>query len=383
MLSRLRRRNSSDSDVTISGRDAGSQRTKSRRPPNTAFRQQRLKAWQPILAPRTVLPLLCLIFLICGPIGAGFMYTTYGVEVVEVNYSKCESIASSDSFTDIPSKYYSNHFKKSISTKPSWKLKTDDDTTTCQVRFQIPNDISPPLFLYYKLTDFYQNHRKYVSSYDWNQLKGEAVEYDDLDSDCKPLRYRDDKVVYPCGLVANSLFNDTFSSLQSVDGDDTYEMSQKGIAWNSDIHKYKKTHYNASSIVPPENWAKKYPDGYTDDNIPDLSQDELFMNWMRTAALPNFMKLAGKNTSSTLQSGTYQVDIELNYPVTIFGGTKSFVISTSSVLGGRHISLAVCYLIVAGISLFFLIAFFLKQVLSKRKIDTHRYLLTEERREAL
>ncbi|KAI7096117.1 hypothetical protein KC316_g21377, partial [Hortaea werneckii] len=31
------------------------QKQKSRRPPNTAFRQQRLKAWQPILTPRTVL----------------------------------------------------------------------------------------------------------------------------------------------------------------------------------------------------------------------------------------------------------------------------------------------------------------------------------------
>jgi hypothetical protein len=45
------------------------EKKKSRRPANTAFRQQRLKAWQPILTPKTVLPLFFIIGIIFAPIG--------------------------------------------------------------------------------------------------------------------------------------------------------------------------------------------------------------------------------------------------------------------------------------------------------------------------
>ncbi len=37
---------------------------------DTAFKQQRLKAWQPILTPRTVLPTLLIIGILFAPIGA-------------------------------------------------------------------------------------------------------------------------------------------------------------------------------------------------------------------------------------------------------------------------------------------------------------------------
>lgn len=37
---------------------------------DTAFKQQRLKAWQPILTPKTVLPTLFIIGIIFAPIGA-------------------------------------------------------------------------------------------------------------------------------------------------------------------------------------------------------------------------------------------------------------------------------------------------------------------------
>jgi hypothetical protein len=37
---------------------------------DTAFKQQRLKAWQPILTPKTVLPTLLIIGILFAPIGA-------------------------------------------------------------------------------------------------------------------------------------------------------------------------------------------------------------------------------------------------------------------------------------------------------------------------
>ena len=39
-------------------------------PLDTAFKQQRLKAWQPILTPRTVLPTLFIVGILFAPIGA-------------------------------------------------------------------------------------------------------------------------------------------------------------------------------------------------------------------------------------------------------------------------------------------------------------------------
>jgi len=78
----------------------------------------------------------------------------------------------------------------------------------CIVRFDVPADLEPSILLYYKLTNFYQNHRRYVSSLDSDQLKGKHRTVSDLrNGDCKPVAVEGDRVIYPCGLIANSLFN--------------------------------------------------------------------------------------------------------------------------------------------------------------------------------
>lgn len=79
----------------------------------------------------------------------------------------------------------------------------------CIVQFEVPADLDASVLLYYKLTNFYQNHRRYVKSLDADQLKGKARSADSLNSgNCKPLaKTNEGKVVYPCGLIANSVFN--------------------------------------------------------------------------------------------------------------------------------------------------------------------------------
>ena len=44
-----------------------------------------------------------------------------------------------------------------------------------------------PVYVYYELSNFYQNHRKYVKSLSFSQLRGEMVSADELYEDCKPL----------------------------------------------------------------------------------------------------------------------------------------------------------------------------------------------------
>ena len=71
------------SDAGSNDNDASSKKDKkpkSRKPPNTAFRQQRLLAYAPILTPKTVLPLFFAVGIIFGPIGGLLLYASSKVK---------------------------------------------------------------------------------------------------------------------------------------------------------------------------------------------------------------------------------------------------------------------------------------------------------------
>ncbi|KAK0448361.1 cell cycle control protein [Desarmillaria tabescens] len=353
-----------------------------RRPANTAFKQQRLKAWQPILTPKTVLPTFFIIGLLFGPIGGLLIWGSSLVSEMTFDYSQCENLEASTqngsyTFSDVPS--YSYRLRSSDSgvsiPKPQMALlnNTGNASVTdvsqelqCVLQFSVPRDLEPSVFLYYKLTNFYQNHRRYVKSLDSDQLKGSYVSPSDLDSsDCKPLGTRDGKAIYPCGLIANSIFNDTFSSpvlLNPTNETQTtaYQFSSNNIAWAGEAKKYTTSpisssgYSSADQIVPPPNWMKRYPDGYNDSNVPNLKEDSHFQNWMRTAGLPTFTKLYGRNDADTMVAGRYEMVIGLNFPVLPYKGTKSVVITTVSWIGGKNPFLGWAY--VAAAALFVLLA---------------------------
>lgn len=96
---------------------------------------------------------------------------------------------------------------------PQWSWQADDQQNgamACFVYFSVPTQLDASVFLYYKLTNYYQNHRRYVKSIDSEQLLGHYRSSRDLQNgNCKPLA-RDDATglpIYPCGLIANSVFN--------------------------------------------------------------------------------------------------------------------------------------------------------------------------------
>lgn len=57
----------------------------SQRPDNSAFKQQRLPAWTPMLAANTVLPFLYLTALICMVLGIWLLLTVHSTQEIKVS----------------------------------------------------------------------------------------------------------------------------------------------------------------------------------------------------------------------------------------------------------------------------------------------------------
>ncbi|KFY09856.1 hypothetical protein V492_05312 [Pseudogymnoascus sp. VKM F-4246] len=366
-----------DRDDSISSQDPHNKKTKkikNRRPANTAFRQQRLKAWQPILTPKTVLPLFFAIGIIFAPIGGALLYASAQVQEITLDYTNCFDQApnATETTEEMPKGLATWHFHDMENNAPKalWSRQTISYTypngvvvpnvTQCSLVFDIPAPMNPPVLFYYRLTDFYQNHRRYVKSFQADQLRGDPVDAATIDSSlCEPLRLDErGKPYYPCGLIANSMFNDTYTSplLQNVPGGSdlskVYEMkNNSGIAWDSDKKLYGKTKYKLDQIAVPPNWVKRYGGkDYTEAHPPpSLEDDQGFQVWMRTAGLPTFSKLAQRNDDDVMVTGRYKVDINHLFPADIYGGTKSIIISTRTVIGGRNPYLGIAFVVVGGL----------------------------------
>lgn len=100
----------------------------------------------------------------------------------------------------------------------------------CRIPLRLNKGFEGKVFMYYGLTNFYQNHRRYVKSRDDNQLLGE---FGSVSSDCVPFDKNDkEQRIVPCGAIANSLFNDTL--ILHSDSNGPVPTLNTGIAWLSD-----------------------------------------------------------------------------------------------------------------------------------------------------
>lgn len=362
---------------------------KTRRPKDTNFTQQRIAAWNPILTPKSVVPLYLIVAVVCVIVGGCLLSISSKVSEITIYYQNCTQEApTGNTWSDMPSDRYTLIFTGNTTSHvaPQWRYVSDptdtsEESGTCQIRFTTPQEITSDFYVNYMLENFAANHRRYVLSFSEDQIRGRRASYADIHENaginCKVLgRDSDDNMIYPCGLIANSMFNDSFPfQLTNVQNpSNNYSLTNKGINWHTDRERFGRTHYNHTEVVPPPYWRSVYPNGYNETNMPDVNNWEEFQNWMRPAAFDKFAKLIRRNENDSLPAGQYQLDIGLHWPVAHFDGKKAVYMTHGSSIGSRNYSLGVVYLIGGCICAAFAIVLLGFWLLSGRKIADPKYL---------
>ena len=175
--------------------------------------------------------------------------------------------------------------------------------STWQIEF-IPSDSIDDALLFYRLDNFYSNHKNFVKSRSYSQLRGN----EDDTSEWSPIVYNSDvgnpkSISYPYstldpsltaipwGLMAKFAFNDTFK-LTDSDGKDI-KLNQENIALDIDIYRFANT----------QNLSQQWRD-LTDQNL---------MVWSRISVFSNFDKLYARIPTKLNSGQKYKISIENNF----------------------------------------------------------------------
>ena len=369
--------------------------------------------WQPIMSPPYVTSCLAVVGAVFIAIGAVIFVASDAVDLVTIQYDQEQSCPFSERYIPSPTVHKT---ATSDTTQQFWAC------TPITIDFQLTQTMKAPINMYYQLQSYYQNYRRYANSFDPVQLSGQNVPASSL-SACTPLLGPGQlgtnllgpstvtlagtqqsvnllgAIYNPCGLVPWSKFNDTVEiySLNSsgattlicqsgnydAEGtslDPTGFCQRSGIAWPTDIGvKYtapaqaegvaltsigwpidaaelEGANYSTFPLYADRGWYL----GEAGHKVPDPTDEDL-MVWMRLALINNFQKLYRVITVD-LPPGSYTMVIHQRYDTTAFGGSKAFVLSTQTWLGGPNLWLAGLYIGVGALCVVLAVAFFVKHL---------------------
>eukprot|EP00210_Caulerpa_lentillifera_P007272 g6954.t3 len=243
-------------------------------------------------------------------------------------------------------------------------------TQQFEITIEVREKMESPVYVYYELKDFYQNHKRYVRSVEFEQIGKGNISASDL-SVCKPYRLipgngsTDESttecvlisitehfmyvligVINPCGLLAHSYFNDTFklqSSWTSDVADLGLKMKETGIATEWD-RKYLYGDHEAKNFNEDVNTR-----GGGQIEGP-LNEDEHFMVWMKVGSRPTVRKLYGIIESDIPKGAHLTFEIQNRYNTYDFSGEKRLILSTANWTGGRDIFTGILFFVIGGMS---------------------------------
>lgn len=154
-------------------------------------------------------------------------------------------------------------------------------------------------------------------------------------------------VANPCGYIANSFFNDTYSLFNQDDGSSIF-INENGIAWKNDNGRKFRRAVNSSNIqwIDPTN--------------------EHFMVWMRTSSQTSFHKPWGI-IDEGLPAGRYTLRIVNNYNSEQYNSHKNIKFSTVGGMGARNYTLPIVMLVFGVVFCAGCIIFAVKQKITNGK----------------
>lgn len=378
------------------------------KPKESAYWQQKLKAWSPVMTPLRIIIVLL-------SIGAAFIPT--GLYLMSAATSQYEKTIVYDSTSTMDASCSIDTINQNLQCPVSLLSKllyfvfiiSHDSFPFPQITVTLSQDVTGPIYVYYELYNYYQNQRNYALNFYVSQLHGEYVPSTDtyLQAACTPLVKNGTQLRNPCGLVAASFFTDIISLSSSSSTPTTVSMDETGIAWAYDKSyvfqqpigfSYKGPYTTAQTCasVGLDTSCKTYMKGgnyyyyfyprdsetyYLYEMFPQHISplegvtNEHFMVWMKTAALPNFRKLYGKisrgSGSNYFKKGDVLVfNVAANFYVKSFSGKKALVLTTQGTFGAANSGIGIAYLVCGCLCGVLALFFILVQLIRPRGLGT-------------
>ncbi|GBG46602.1 hypothetical protein CBR_g80039 [Chara braunii] len=301
-----------------------------------------------LLTPKVMITILFVVAIVLIPMGAITFEAARSVVEYRLRYDQfCLS--------NLPSNPLRDAFIRDPATSKS-----------CTIPFRLDKGLKKgTVAVYYELSRFYANHRKYVDSRDNMQLRGSVT----VPGSCASQKENEAGPILPCGIVAWSFFNDSFAFGLQPTGEANVgpvvdlPVSADNLAWRS-----RRNAFGAK--VEPINFNANASTRGGGNLTGPLRENERFIIWMQSPAWHTVRKLWGRiQLNETVQrSATLTVQIQNMYNSYAYDGEKSLILTTTTWLGGNNDFIGVSFFMVGCVAFILAVIFSLLLILFPRPL---------------